>query len=839
MAEFDDDIVREFLLESLENLERLDRDLVELEAQPTAPALLSSVFRTVHTLKGTCGFLGFSRLESVAHAAESLLSRMRAGEIVLSPDIAGVLIRFADAARSMLAEIGARGNDGDADWSDLVAALRAASGDAPAGAMPAATKPAATPPPATAPKAATRSKAPAPKPRGATRRPKADAPATPDAAEAASPAVSTSTTTSRPRTLLFDPFLKNGRLSQDQVDRAVRQQRFGDRRLLGEILVDQGVLQPHEVLEALSLQGAPSVEEVTKSTIRVDLMLVERLINQVGELVLVRNQIVQVTGGGDDPELAGAAQRLNVITTELQEAVMKTRMQPIGTLWHRMPRVVRDVAAETGKQVHLVLEGGDTELDKSVIEAIRDPLTHLVRNAVDHGIEPPAARMAQGKRAEGRLALRAYHEGGQVLIEIVDDGAGIAVERIRERAIERRLIPTVQIDRMTDRDWLQLIFLPGFSTAERVTNVSGRGVGMDVVKTNLERIGATVELATRPGEGTVFTLRIPLTLAIIPALFVRAGGEEYAIPQVNLLEIVKAGGRGRVRLERVHDAPVIRLRGQLLPIADLGARLVESSPRPDLARTGDSHTIVVVAVERRSIGLVVDEVIGTKEIVVKPVPKALNRSGVFAGATILGDGRVALILDVRGFARWAELGPPPAVQGAASARPPEESFDEAAVGFFAGAEPGPEPAPETPAQPLLLCDLRSDWRVAIPLAQVTRLEELTAEHIERAGTMRVARRRDEMLPLVPLIEALDPNARSAVGAQRVPVVVCRHRGRHVGLVVDRIVEIVETAATADASAARPGVRGSSIVADRVTDILDLDAVLARAVDGMTPAKSAT
>ena len=627
-----------------------------------------------------------------------------------------MLIRFADAARSMLAEIGARGNDGDADWSDpgrgTARGLGRRTRRCHAGG-------------------------------DETRR---DATAR-DGAEGRDP-VEGSRARSRGRHAetqggrAGDARRRRGRVAR-RVDvddhvapahaavRPVPEGTAGSRRTrsiarcassasaTGACSARSSSIRAccsrTEVLEALSLQGAPSVEEVTKSTIRVDLMLVERLINQVGELVLVRNQIVQVTGGGDDPGIGG---RRAAPERHHHRAAGGGDEDAHAADWHavaphaagRARRRRRDRQASAS-----VLEGGDTELDKSVIEAIRDPLTHLVRNAVDHGIEPPAARMAQGKRAEGRLALRAYHEGGQVLIEIVDDGAGIAVERIRERAIERRLIPTVQIDRMTDRDWLQLIFLPGFSTAERVTNVSGRGVGMDVVKTNLERIGATVELATRPGEGTVFTLRIPLTLAIIPALFVRAGGEEYAIPQVNLLEIVKAGGRGRVRLERVHDAPVIRLRGQLLPIADLGARAVESSPRLDLARTGDSHTIVVVAVERRSIGLVVDEVIGTKEIVVKPVPKALSRSGVFAGATILGDGRVALILDVRGFARWAELGPPPAVQGSRprgrrrnrSTRPRWVSSPAPSRAGAGARDAGAAPAP---------CDLRSDWRVAIPLA---------------------------------------------------------------------------------------------------------------------------
>ncbi len=398
----------------------------------------------------------------------------------------------------------------------------------------------------------------------------------------------------------------------------------------------------------------PRASAVSDSSIRVDVGLIDKLMTLVGELVLARNQIVQFSDAHDDPTLLGPVQRLNALTTELQAGVMKTRMQPIGNVWSKFPRLVRDLAIACKKHVRLDMEGRDTELDKTIIEAIRDPLTHAVRNAIDHGIESPEERLAAGKPTEGRLILHASHEGGKVIIQITDDGAGIDPQRVRAKAIKTKLLSEEEADQMSDPELVSLIFLPGFTTKDAVDNWSGRGVGMDVVRTNVERIGGTVEIESQVGRGTIVKLKIPLTLAIIPALTITSGGARYAIPQVNLLELVSLDAElARLGIEYIREAPVYRLRGQLLPLVYLNRQLgVADAPGHAEAETVN---IVVLQADERQFGLVVDAIHDTQEIVVKPLQKQLKAIQAFSGATIMGDGRVALILDVMGLAQRAKV----------------------------------------------------------------------------------------------------------------------------------------------------------------------------------------
>ena len=373
--------------------------------------------------------------------------------------------------------------------------------------------------------------------------------------------------------------------------------------------------------------------------------------NLVGELVLARNQILQFTATQTDTGFIGASQRLNLVTSELQEGVMKTRMQPIGNLWTKFPRIIRDLSAQCGREVRLEMEGKDTELDKTIIEAIKDPLTHIVRNSVDHGIESPADRIARGKSPQGHLMLRAFHEGGQINIEIADDGAGIDPDRVRQKAVSRGIMTAEQAARLNDHEAVKLVFLPGFSTAEKVSNISGRGVGMDVVRTNIERIGGTVDIQSRIGLGTTLRIKIPLTLAIIPALIVNAGRERFAIPQAALVELVRLeAAQAKERLEHVGGATFYRLRGNLLPVITLHREL-----RVEGGTSDGVVSIVVLNADGRQFGLIVDAISDTEEIVVKPLGKQLKRVNVFAGATIMGDGRVALILDVVGLAQQARV----------------------------------------------------------------------------------------------------------------------------------------------------------------------------------------
>lgn len=460
-------------------------------------------------------------------------------------------------------------------------------------------------------------------------------------------------------------------------------------------------------------KNSPSVGD---TTIRVDVELLDKLMTRVGELVLARNQIVQFTSKLEDAAFISTAQRLNLITTELQESVMKTRMQPIGNVWAKFPRVVRDLSSQLGKQVRIEMEGKETELDKTIIEAIKDPLTHLVRNSVDHGVEPPEVRLAKGKDAEGRLLLRAYHEGGQVNIEIIDDGAGLNLDRIRNKAVEKGLLSAEQAARMSDRDAAQLIFAPGFSTAEKVTSVSGRGVGMDVVKTNIERISGTIDLENRPGHGTTVRIKIPLTLAIIPALIVTNDSDRYAIPQVSLLELVRLDGdEVKKNIEYVHGAPVYRLRGKLLPLVYLSERL---GLNPELQEQDEPSSdrvvnIVVLRANDRQFGLIVDKVNDTEEIVVKPLSRQVKGLSEFAGATIMGDGTIALILDVMGLAIAAGLA---------------GEMREQPLKGVSKSDGSAGQAQET----LLVVDLGDSRRFALPTSMVSRLEKIPSSSVEFA-----------------------------------------------------------------------------------------------------------
>ncbi len=564
-------------------------------------------------------------------------------------------------------------------------------------------------------------------------------------------------------------------------------------------------------------------QSAVDTSIRVDVHLLDSIMNLVGELVLTRNQIMQHAAGDPSAALTATSQRLNLITSDLQEGVMKTRMQPIRNVWSKFPRVVRDLTAACGKRATLVMEGEETELDRTILEAIKDPLTHMVRNSVDHGIESAGDRLAAGKPPEGTLKLRAYHEGGQVNLELADDGRGIDIERVKEKAVERGLLTREKASRMSEREAQQLIFLPGFSTAQTVTNVSGRGVGMDVVRTNIEKIGGQVDIQSVFGAGTTLRIKIPLTLAIIPALLVTVDGCRFAIPQVSLIELVRLeGARARNAIETVHGAAVYRLRGHLLPLVDLRGELC-LSPRPEHEAL-DDHTlnIVVLQADDRQYGLIVDAVNDTEEIVVKPLSQQIRDIPVYAGATILGDGRVALILDAIGIAKRADV----LDEHHAAARPNEA---ESPIGELRSGD----------LETLLLLDL-DDNRAAIPLSSVARLEEIPFEEIESSGDYLVTQYRDRIMPLVWLGRAKRrPGTGAVEPGERLQVIVHAAGDQHVGLVVDRIQDIVDARIQIERTTHRQDTLGSAVVQGRVTDLLDVAGIVHRAIPslpGTSPAQ---
>jgi two-component system chemotaxis sensor kinase CheA len=730
-----DDLVKEFLAESTENLDRLDQDFVAMEKDPSSKDRLGSIFRTIHTIKGTCGFLGFGKLESVTHVGENLLSRLRDGVITIDTEITTGLLAMVDAVREMLRSIETNGTDGDADYTSLIGRLN----------------------------------------------------------------------------LLLESKTASGALADAEHHEPAEppEHEIHDHH---DAEADVPAITASAPAEQTNIPAAavadkhPTPDSQAQGTtgIRVDVGLLDKLMNLVGELVLARNQVLQFSASLEDPALIGPTQRLNLITTELQEGVMKTRMQPIGNVWGKFPRIVRDVAQSCGKTVRVEMEGKETELDKTIIEAIKDPLTHIIRNSVDHGIEKPEARIAAGKPAEGRLFLRAFHEGGQVNIEIVDDGAGLNLDRVKAKAIEKGLITPDQASRMSEREAINIIFLPGLSTAEKITNVSGRGVGMDVVKTNIEKIGGTVDVQTKRGEGTTLRIKIPLTLAIIPALIVSSGGERFAIPQVSLLELVRLEQeQASTLIEKIHGAPVYRLRGNLLPLVHLNKELRTSSPS---GADGGAINIVVLQADERQFGLVVDEINDTEEIVVKPLSKQLKGLSTFAGATIMGDGRVALILDVMGVAQKAAI-----VSG---------SKDRSVMDVG-----GPAKSAQSTKQTLLLFLASGNRRMAIPLSTVARLEEFHRSAIESADGSNVIQYRGQIMPLVSLSEILSGKPDGQVNGDMIQVVVYTNHDRSYGLVVDRILDIVDETIVVQRMRARRGVLGSAVIQEKVTELLDLDGVI--------------
>jgi two-component system chemotaxis sensor kinase CheA len=712
---------KDLVVESFESLEQFDRDLMAIEKDEATPDTLNSMFRSIHTLKGSSGCLGLGRIEKVAHAGENLLSALRDGRLTPQAEMITALLACADALRAMLGHIQDTGEEGDFDHSKLMADLQRLH-------------------------------------------------------EATS----------------------NERTAEKQAFGL-----FADDEASPEPAAEAAGADPMKEIAAPAVRVAPVAAE---SAIRVDVGQLDTLMDLVGELVLARNQIVQLSSQRE-AALTNATQRLNHITTKLQENVMKTRMQPIGTVWSRFPRVVRDVAHEVGKQVALEMEGADTELDRTIIEAIKDPLTHLVRNAVDHGVERPEARQAKGKPAQGTLRLRAFHEGGQVIIEITDDGAGIDRERVRSKAIAKGLVSDDHAARLSERELYQLLFAPGFSTAEAVTNLSGRGVGLDVVKKNIEKIGGTVDVQSELGFGTTFRLKIPLTLAIIPALIIGCAGTRYAVPQASLIELVRIDAeQASSTVELIGDQPVYRLRGSLLPLVYLRRELNVKQA----ATAEDATFLLVLQAEGRQFGLVVDSISDTEEIVVKPLGKELKNLPVYAGATIMGDGRVALILDVIGIARRANvLGDTRADARAAAQRAEKQAEGEE-------------------RQSLLLVsvgdeDHGSRQQIAVPLAAVARLEEFPVKTIERSGRSEVVQYRGEIMPLVRVRTLLDAGAPAET--EVVKVIVYLHRGRNVGLVVDQIIDTVEDHVHLQRCANRPGILGSAVVQKRVTDFLDTGALI--------------
>jgi two-component system chemotaxis sensor kinase CheA len=727
-----DDLLQEFLTETGENLDTVDRELVRFEQEPNNRDILGNIFRLVHTVKGTCGFIGLPRLEALTHAAESLIGQFRDGANVSAIAVTAVL-ETIDRVKDILSELAEKGEEPAGSDENLIRELGILADHARSQLLQSRPAPAGVTDPVAA-----------------------------YLARHAPPEI-------EPR-------------SEDGLDLVFRAAPGPQRGRDGRIETAPSSTANEDA-------GPRDSRPVGPTTLRVNVDTIEHLMTMVSELVLTRNQLLEISRKQEDNGLKGPLQRLSLITAELQDGVMKTRMQPIGNAWSKLPRIVRDLGAELGKRIELITEGADTELDRQILDLIKDPLIHMVRNCADHAIEQPDERRALGKPEIGTIRLAAYHEGGSVTIAIADDGRGLDIERIRRKAARQGLASEAEIERMTDAQVSRFIFHPGFSTADSITAISGRGVGMDVVKVNVDAIGGLIDIASKPGVGTTIKIKIPLTLAIVAALIVVAGDQRFAIPQIVVRELVRVKPGADHRIENINGAPILRLRGRLLPVIALSALMGTAEP------AFDDGFIVVTQIGERQFGILVDGVFHTEEIVVKPMSSKLRHIPLFSGNTILGDGAVVLIVDPNGVA------------GLVGGTGASEAFH---------VEAASNAAPVADKTTMLVFRTGEAGLRAVPLSLVTRLEEVDASLFEHGSGRTLLHYRNRLIPVVPVAET----RLRQDGLQ--PLVIISEGEMTVALAVDAIVDIVDEVLDIEMVAVQDrGIVGSTMIRGRATDIIDL------------------
>ena len=850
-----DDLLNEFLTETAENIDVVDSEVVKLEKDPNNKPVLNNIFRLVHTIKGTCGFLGLPRLESVAHASENILGKFRDGEIEVTPEAITLVLESLDRIKVILAGLEATEEEPEGDDSALINALNAIAEGRSAGETAEDSKQkvldeldaafAAAPGPDDDDSLLARL--------GGTAaiegvvdsfyarvvedellRPffntvDMDLQRRMLAAFLSAAFGGTVKYTGRSLAVAHAPLVVSG-LGDEHFDAVAGHlvatlKEFGvSDDLVSEVVTiadsvrDDVLCRTEEgaklvkAAKAKAAVAAPAPKTQTETqvvgesaianqSIRVNVDVLEDLMNMVSELVLTRNQLDQMVRNLEDSEFTVPLQRLSQCTTELQESVMKTRMQPIGNAWAKLPRIVRDLCQELDKKIDLQMRGAETELDRQVLELIKDPLTHMVRNSGDHGIETPAERVAAGKREVGRIVLNAYHEGGHIMIEIRDDGRGLPIEKIKKRVVQNGLATQAEVEAMSDQQIQKFIFQAGLSTAEVVTAVSGRGVGMDVVRSNIEKIGGTVDVRSTEGKGSTFTIKIPLTLAIVSALIVDACGERFAIPQLSVLELVRASQESEHKIERINQTPVLRLRNRLLPLVFL--REVLGFQDDDAEGDASSSVedikeafIVVCQVGTFTFGIVVDRVYDTEEIVVKPTAPILRDIAIYSGNTILGDGSVIMILDPNGIAATTD----------------ETMHHASEEDVMADQEVAQSDEIET----FLTFRAGNQSPRAVPLSLVARLEEIEVEKFENSDGKPMVQYRGRLMPLIKVSEACEFKE-----SGRQPILVFADGDRSMGLVVDDIVDIVEDRLELELNSESENSIGTAVIAGQATEIIDV------------------
>ncbi len=826
-----DDLLNEFLTETFESLDVVDMELVKFEQDPNNSEILDNIFRLVHTIKGTCGFLGLPRLEALAHASETLMGKFRDG-VPVTQEAVSLILGSLDRVKEILNELESNETEPDGNDDDLISKLDilAGIGEGVSGGG------------------------------GAESAPPADV--QDESAEA--PVLDNEGTGDQINIVQRE--LKAGEVTLDDLEKAFQEAEGPDD--MGPPPVPDAFKSSEQEEKApepkpVAVEAKPKKEEkkpakpgadkkevsVQNQSIRVNVDTLEVLMTMVSELVLTRNQLLEMVRRHSDSEFQVPLQRLSSVTAELQEGVMKTRMQPIGNAWQKLPRIVRDLGNELDKKIELVMKGAETELDRQVLELIKDPLTHMVRNSADHGLETTPERIEAGKPELGKITLEAFHEGGHIIIRISEDGRGLNTERIRQKVIENGLATEAELDVLPEEQIHRFIFRAGFSTAASVTSVSGRGVGMDVVRTNIELIGGSVDVKSKAGEGSVFSIKIPLTLAIVSALIVESNGQRFAVPQLNVVELVRAQAGSDHRIELINDTPLLRLRSKLLPLVQLAKilDLPESSTDEDVLVASDTITldqeavvvdesnadidaeissddiekmppavqesgtdeegfIIVTKVGEKTFGIVVDSVFDTEEIVVKPMSYRLRENNLFSGNTILGDGSVIMIVDPNGVANK--------ISGESFHQDKSEVV-ESESNITSGSN----------VISILLFKAGSGELKAVPLSLVTRLEEIEVDTIERSNDRDLVQYRGRLMPLVYVDGSAEPKE-----SGRQPILVFTDDDHAMGLVVDEIVDIVEERLDIEVEAVNPGMVGSAVIRNVATEVIDIGYYLPQAFD---------
>ena len=837
-----DDLIAEFLTETNESIAELDNDLVKLEQNPDDTELLSGIFRLMHTIKGTCGFLGLERLEKVAHKAEDVLGRFRDKELKVEPEYISLILESLDRIKYIINEIETTGAEPEGEDTELIKKLEAVYEGKPPEEVEAVVD-----------------ETPSDDASDETSIESGDAPEQEEEPQ---------TAYETPANSYED---KSAGEDQEQKTEAVSDI---DQKQDKEIVkTETDKPAKDETTATQQSTDEPKKESnLSTQTLRVSVDVLEDLMTMVSELVLTRNQLMQIMRNQRESQFSTPLQNLNQVVSELQAGVMKTRMQPIGNAWAKLPRIIRDISIELDKKIDLEMKGQDTELDRQVLEMIKDPLTHMVRNSADHGIEKPEDRAAAGKPETGKIVLNAYHEGGHIIIQIKDDGKGLPIDKIKKKVLDNGLATQEELEQMSGHQIQQFIFKAGFSTADQVTAVSGRGVGMDVVRSNIENIGGSVELNSVEGKGTTFFIKIPLTLAIVSALIVESAKERFAIPQLAVRELVMATENGKSRIEMIKGTPVFRLRDHLLPLVSLREllKIQDVVPQLDNLKTLDTETeekfvqkdpekesnitalesikrkkeeidrainghedkesesageqpddnivdlekerssnkykrtktnseyIVVTQVGSYQFGIIVDEVYDTEEIVVKPVSKILRDIDLFSGNTILGDGSVIMILDPAGIAKTTgdiDSSEATADQKADIIGDDDYSSSKTSLLLFHAGDKTPK---------------------AVPLSLVARLENIKLDDVEYADDQMLVQYRGKLMPLV----ALSPNVKLDDHTEK-PVLVFSTEEKSMGLIVDDILDILEAHIDVQYSSGSDGILGSAIINEKATDIIDV------------------